>query len=115
MLQIRAAQMQALREHAEKDFRRRLRARLLTSIPQERMNDDQIEANLEAGLRLAHDCRLTREIDIARFVEAVCVRLGGFPPKGVPRPALPILYAYGVSAERRVDRFISWCDSQHGG
>jgi hypothetical protein len=50
------------------------------------MDDGQIEANVAAGLRQARDCGFRREIDIARFVEAICVYLGGIPKAGLRRP-----------------------------
>lgn len=114
MLEIRHAQFQAFCEHAEKDFRRKLRVQLRQVIAEEDMSDAVIDDNIDSGIRHARDCRITREIDVARFVEAVCTRLGGFPPEGLPKPALPILYAYGVSAGRRIVNFVSWCDSRHG-
>jgi hypothetical protein len=115
MLEIRQAQLQAFRDHAERDFRRRLYRRLRHIIPLEMMSDKDIESQIEAGVSQAQDCRMTREIDVARFVEAVFVHLGGFAAKGLPKSALPILYAYGVSPERRIDDFISWCGQRHAG
>lgn len=115
MLEIRKAQFQAFQQHAKKDFRRRLHRRLRREISLENMSDEEIDAQIAAGICQAHDCRITREIDVARFVEAVCVRLGGFPPNGLPKPALPILYAYGVSSQQRIEGFISWCHSRNGG
>jgi uncharacterized membrane protein len=114
MLEIRKAQFQAFHKHAEKDFRRRLHLKLRREISLETMGDEEMDAHIEAGITQARDCRLTREIDVARFVEAVCTRLGGFPANGLPKPALPILYAYGISPQEKVDRFISWCYSQNG-
>jgi hypothetical protein len=110
MLVIRDSQMQALREEAVNDFRRRLCVRLRSALPEERMTSEELDRNIEAGIRQARDCRITREVDVARFIEAVCVRLGGFPKQGLPRPALPVLYAYGREGETRVNEFIAWCD-----
>jgi hypothetical protein len=114
MLEIRAAQLKALRDHAERDFRRRLRNHLRATIPDDEMTPAEIDLNIETGINQARDCRLTREVDVARFVGAVCAYLGGFPPEGLPKPALPLLYAYGASPEERLDHFVSWCESQDG-
>jgi hypothetical protein len=111
MLEIRQAQLQAFREHAVKSFRRRLSKRLAEVTE---LSDTEIEANIEFGIRMASEYRLKREADIARFIETVCVYLGGFPATGLPRPALPLLYAYGVDPARKLDNFALWCGAQRG-
>jgi hypothetical protein len=113
MFVIRNAQLEVFRKHLEQDFRRRMCRRIRETVPAGIMDDGQIEANVAAGLRQARDCGFQREVDIARFVEAICLYLGGIPKAGLPKQVLPILYAYRADPEIKIQRFIDWCQ-RHG-
>src|SRR5271155_2430718 len=106
MLVIRESQLEVFRNHLEDDFRRRLCRRIRAAIPDNIMDAGQIETSVVAGIRQARDCGFEREKDIARFVEAICAYLGGFPGTGLPKPLLPILYAYRADPEIKLQRLI---------
>lgn len=108
MLVIRNVQMAVFRKRFEEDFRRRLCRRIREAVPG-RLDDSRIEANVMAGIRQAREYGFRREIDIARFVEAICVHRGGFPETGFPKQVLPILYAHAADPAVKIQRFIDWC------
>jgi hypothetical protein len=114
MLTIREAQLRTLQEQSKAGFRHRLRARLLSILPAESFPTADLDTHIDRGLEQARDCGLTSEADVARFVEAVCLYLHGFSPEGLPKEALPGLYAFHVKPAVKVERFVAWCKSGGG-
>jgi len=108
MLTIRDAQTEALRRHAIVDFQKQLRGRVAELAPN--FTAEQVEAQVARGMALAAEFHLSREIDVARFVEIVLVHLGGFKEQPLPKPALSILYGYKVDPEVKLRRFREWCE-----
>ena len=109
MLVIREAQLQVFRSALEAEFRRKLGRHLQGRC--KRLSDSDIENQISLGIARAKEHGLVREIDVARFVEAVCVHLGGFTAEPFPKPALAILFGYRTDPDAKLKRFLQWCQS----
>ncbi len=116
MLVIRDAQMGAFQRHLEENFQRRLRHRLQRVLPGgPRLAMRELDEQIRVAIDQAMDCGLSKEADVALFVETVFTHLEDFPERGLPKEIRPALYAYGVDPSLKVDRFIHWCKSQATG
>jgi phosphoglycolate phosphatase-like HAD superfamily hydrolase len=109
MLVIRDAQLEVFRAALQAEFREKLRRHLRGRCP--RLNDSDIPVQITLGMAQAKEYGIVREIDVARFIEAVCVYRGGFAAEPFPKPALAILYGYRTDPDARLDRFIHWCET----
>lgn len=102
--------MKVFQTYLEESFRRRLRDRLQAVLPDPaRFAAPGFEQQIRTAIDQAVDCGITKEAQIANFVEAVFIHLSGFPENGLPKETLPALYAYGVDPAVKIDRFIDWC------
>ncbi len=108
MLVIRDAQFEAVSRALDAEFRAKLTRHLQGHAPFRR--DSDIQDQISLGMKQAREYGLIREIDVVRFIEAMCVYLGGFTAEPLPKPALAILYGYRTDPEARLNRFIRWCE-----
>jgi hypothetical protein len=72
----------------------------------------QSAAQVELGIPYAAEFGLHQQPDVARFIELVCLHMGGFNGDAFPKPALSILYSYRADPTRKLDRFAEWCTNQ---
>jgi hypothetical protein len=107
MLTIRDEQMAALRASRTAAFERQLRARLELILPERGVILAPATLDLEIGKGCADAGRfhITREIDVARFIELVLTHWGAHPEAGYPRHLLANLMAYGLDGGLKLDRF----------
>ena len=110
MLTIRREQMKVFEVQREADFRRRLHAhaRKLLNDARREISDEELTSQLTLGL--ARGRRFFRaETDLARYVEVVLTKLGGWDPQNDhPEAALQMLRAPGVQPQTRLDNFARW-------
>lgn len=106
---IREAQLEAFRRALEAEFQRKLSRHLREKCPH--LRDSDIQDQISHGIEQAKEYGLVREIDVARFIDAVCVYRGGFTAEPLPKPALAILYGYRTDPHAKLDRFIQWCEA----
>src|SRR5262249_6253525 len=91
-------------------FENRLLRRLTAVIPAEK--EAALPGGLERQARLGTEDALrrgiTRESDVARYVELMCRMAGGFGGNPLAKPMFNILNAYGEPAAARLDRLEAW-------
>jgi len=119
MLTIRDEQMTALGTARLEAFVRQLRDTLVARLPERGVSLEpvQLDAEIRKGIAHARQFHITREADVARFVELVLARWGMHPEAGYPRKLLPNLMAHGLDAGLKLDRFeAQWHDeaAHHG-
>lgn len=103
MLIIRRAQMEALCNALNDDFRRRLNlalARLTPASP-----DFDLEEFIDAGVAVAQRFDLTSEAEVYRFLSIAYTRLPSCDTSRLSRAAMTCLTAYGVPASERLQNF----------
>jgi hypothetical protein len=110
MLTIRSEQLQAFEKERVAGFTERLVAALRETATRERLlvGDDWLQSQIDKGLQQGRRFELRTERQLARFIEATCFDLGGFPEGDWPKPALAILMAYGADGDSKVDRYCHW-------
>jgi hypothetical protein len=101
---IRSEQLKALERERLQRFKDRLRRRLETWAP----GGQDFRAQIDRALAEGPSFGLISEKDIARFAEITCCHLGGFPEGRLPRPALAILMAHGVTSGAKLERYLAW-------
>ena len=104
MLNIRDAQMEALRRAAREDFERRLERHLSGLETPGKTGRPDCAGAIESARAFG----ITRECDIARYSELMYRHTGGCDPKALPKKAQNILLAYGVEPARKLDQFAAW-------
>ena len=116
MLVIRDEQMAVFRNQLEGDFRRRLFERLKQvrddGLPA--LTDDRLSEQMERGLRSGRRFFST-ERDLARYLEIVLTRLGGWNGDDHPQPAIDLLASLAVPGQRRLDHLEIWLGKARGG
>ena len=101
--------MAALRNQLEGDFQRRLFQRLkqlkddgLTTLTNNRLGE-QMEHGLRSGRRF-----FSTERDLARYLEIVLTRMGGWNGEDHPQPVIDLLASLSVPGQRRLDHLEIW-------
>ena len=107
MLTIRPDQIKVFEDALLDDFEERLLQHLQSRLPQAG-NGAWLQDQITRGIREALDYNIRSERDIAAFVEATCVALGGFPEGPLPRQALAILRSYGADPGLKIDKYRNW-------
>lgn len=112
MLTITNSQMSAFQQAHIDDFRRRLF---------EHLKALQHKAGLNLDDRLFHDAigegmdqcrrfRLTREVDVVRYLEIRSIAFNGIADTELPVEALQILLTYGIDPSLKLDQFRAWAE-----
>ena len=108
-LVIRDEQMAVFRNRSEADFRRRLFERLsqINENAGQTLTDDalanQMERAITSGRRF-----FSTERDLARYVEIVFTRMGGWSDNDHPRQVIDLLASRAVAGARRLDNLEHW-------
>jgi hypothetical protein len=107
MLTIRDEQMAALGAARTAAFEWQLRNWLQPILPERGVVLDPATLDLEIrkGCVDAGRFHITREIDVARFIELVLTHWGAHPEATYPRHLLANLMAYGLDGGLKLDRF----------
>lgn len=110
MLTIRREQMAVLEQVRRQDFENRLLSHLERELARlgAPMGTSRLRECVARGVVEAPNYGLASEEQVANFVEATCIHLGGFPKGALPKPALAILYSYGLSPNVKLDRYRQW-------
>jgi hypothetical protein len=106
VLVIRRSQMKVFEKASAADFARRLRGHLQEKFPN--ISDDVLSGRIAAGLESAASFEIKRECDVVRYVELFCKWGCAATGQAFPKPALNILYSYGVEAAQKLDRLEAW-------
>jgi hypothetical protein len=113
MLVIREEQMALLAQDRQARFKARLVDYLRTNLPQcSGIDEEQLGSEVDEGIRQALEFRLSREVDVARYVEILYQCCGGPSGEELPREALAILHTFGIDPALKLDRFQGWAEAQ---
>ena len=113
MLTIRDAQMAALNANRRLDFERRLYSHLKGTLPTPGIEENLME-QIRRGILRGPEYGLVSEKHVAQFVEITLANLGGFPQGDLPKPALALLYSYGMDPDAKLDSYSEWAKRQGG-
>lgn len=105
MLIVRQKQMAVLQMHAEKDFVKRVTSRLSRT---EGESLESVERFVKEGLEAARGFSLTREADVAHFLEITWDTFGELPP--FPRAALAILCRRTANTSSKLEDYAAWIE-----
>lgn len=108
--------MAVFRNRREADFRRRLLERL-TQVRNEaglKLSDAQLAQQMDRGLASGRRFFST-ESDLARYMEIVLTRLGGWSNTDHPPLAIELLSSRAVSGARRLSNLEFWIAKTRGG
>jgi hypothetical protein len=101
---LREAHMKAFEADSLRRFRQRLFSHLLSLAPEPKPSLPVLEQQVDAGLKAADEFGFTRECDVARFIEIVLLKFGGFLGPSLPKRALNVLYAYRVDPADKLEQ-----------
>jgi hypothetical protein len=107
-LVIRKEQMAAFERHAQERFICALVAQLLKQS--EGYQREEIAGFVKDGIEVARSFSLTRETDVADFLEITWQAFGEMPE--FPREALAILCTYTGDASRKLDVYSEWVEQE---
>lgn len=112
MLTITDSQMAAFQQAHIDNFRLRLFDHLqaLQHKSDLHLDDRFLQDVIGEGIDQCRRFRLTREIDVARYLEIRYIALHGKTDNELPVEALQILLTYGVDPTHKLDRFQSWAE-----
>jgi pSer/pThr/pTyr-binding forkhead associated (FHA) protein len=112
-LRIRKEQMDLLAGPKKADFKKRLMLHLDEILPQKGITipPDQLEKQIDEAITRSKHYRVSRECDVAQYVEIVIAHLGGFGEKPHPLEARNILYDHRLKPEEKLAKLRAWAES----
>lgn len=111
MLVIRKEQYEQFEQAALADFKARLLSHLLEVLPAlglKRISPDQLRAEIDEGLERGPRYRIRTEQELSRYIEAVCVSMGGFEPGGDSRELRKILNDHRLNLDEKLSKLAVW-------
>jgi len=116
MLTLRNEQVAILKNETSKPFKQALEAHLQEVLPEKgvRFDGETLKKQIEEGIRRASYYKLTRQRDVARYIELACGNFGGFLEGRHPKAVRQILYDHRLSPEEKLDRVEEWIESKRG-
>jgi hypothetical protein len=110
MLTIRREQMKAFEISRRAGFARAIGESIECSLREMGRGNECVELDAAIHHRMEEAQRfgLTRESEVARFVETTILHLGVSWKKDLPKPALAILLSYGLDPSVKLERFRTW-------
>ena len=100
--------------HRDQGFRQRLKSHLTDFLQShgQNVNQEQLDSQIIVGLERAKRYLLTKQSDIARYLELICFHVRSFEERGDPLPVQNILFDRRIKITERLDRLEDWA-KQH--
>ena len=99
-------------QQRNQEFRNRLAIHLseLLQSQQKQVDMEHLYSQIDKGLKRAKRYLLTTESDIARYLEIMCVRLGGLAAERDPITVQNMLFDRRVEIAARLDGLEAWAN-----
>jgi len=114
MLTIRREQMRAFENSRRTAFARAIGESIECTLRKMGRGNEcvELDATIHHEIEQAQRFGLTREREVARFVETTILHLGISGNKELPKPALAILLSYGLDPSIKLERFHTWAQAE---
>jgi pSer/pThr/pTyr-binding forkhead associated (FHA) protein len=117
VVRIRKEQMDKLASPKKADFKKRLTLHLNEILPPKgiKIPPDQLAKQIDEAIMRSKHYRVSRECDVAQYVEIVIVHLDGFTETPHPVEARNILYDHRLGPDEKLAKLKAWAEASAAG